>query len=191
MRVLVLLLLLGLASPLGAQGTASPAAPPSGATGATQAAGDDLPVSLERIRERLSRPPGDSILDTLERRPDFTVQVEEQARIDAIISKLDFSSGPAPAGGLHGFEQQQRLFSSTRPLQRPYAAFSGGELLTIALQNVIGRYLANRVIRAVSSAQETRAERDAREEVEREIAAFCASRPDRASIQLCASLPER
>lgn len=187
MRVLVLLLLIGVATPAGAQGTApGPAAP-----AATQTAGDGLPVSLDRIREQLARPADDSLLGTIERKPDFTVQIEEQARIDAIISKLDFSSGPAPAGGLYMYEQQQRLFSSTRPLQRPYAAFSGGELLTIALQNVVGRYIASRVSRAGASAREARAERDAREEVEREIAIFCASRPDRASIRLCSDSPER
>jgi hypothetical protein len=187
MRVLVLLLLISLAAPAGAQGTAAGPAVPA----ATQSAGDDLPVSLDRIREQLARPAGDSILDSLERKPDFTVQVEEQARIDAIISKLDFSSSPAPAGGLYMYEQQQRLFSSTRPLQRPYAAFSGGELLTIALQNVVGRYIASRVSRAGASAREARAEREAREEVEREIAMFCASRPDRDSIRLCTDSPGR
>jgi hypothetical protein len=103
-----------------------------------------------------------------------------------MLSKLDFSGGPAPAGGLYAYEQQQRLFRpSSRPLMQPYAAFSGGQLVTIALQNLIASYLAGPLIRGVSGALREGAERDAREEVDAAIAAYCAARPDRADIQLC------
>jgi hypothetical protein len=96
-----------------------------------------------------------------------------------------------PAGGLYGFEQQRRLFNPTdRPLQQPYAAFSGGELITIALENLIAKYLGGPLINAVSQAERNRAERAAREEIEREIAAYCAARPDRADIQICTT-PDR
>jgi hypothetical protein len=147
----------------------------------------DLPVSLDRIREQLNKPP-DSRLKNLDVRPDFTVQIEEQRRIDEIMSKLDFKSGPAPAGGMYGYEQQRRLFNPTdRPLQQPYAAFSGGELITIAIENLIAKYLGGRLVDAVTSADRARAEAQAREEVDQAVTEYCASRSDRDQIQLCAS----
>jgi hypothetical protein len=146
----------------------------------------DLPVSLDHIREGLKK--SDSpLLRSNELPPDFRLEIVEQRKIDELLKKLDFKSGPAPGGGLYGYEQQRRLFNPTdRPLQQPYAAFSGGEFLTIALENLIAKYLAG----ALSAAQRGRAERAAREEIDREIAAYCAARPDRADIQICTT-PDR
>jgi hypothetical protein len=145
----------------------------------------DLPVSLDHIRDGLKK--GDSpLLRTNELPADFRLEIVEQRKIDELLKKLDFKSGPAPAGGLYGYEQQRRLFNPTdRPLQQPYAAFSGGELITIALENLIAKYLGGPLINALSGAERSRAERAAREEIEREIAAYCAARPDRADIQIC------
>ena len=43
-------------------------------------------------------------------------------------------------------EQQRRLFNPTdRPLQQPYAAFSAGEFFTIAIVNLVARYLGGRL----------------------------------------------
>jgi len=149
-----------------------------------------LPVSLDRIREALKKTDG-PLLRTTELPADFRIEIVEQRKIDELLKKLDFKGGPAPAGGLYGFEQQQRLFNPTdRPLQQPYAAFSGGELITIALENLIAKYLGGRAISAVSAAERSHAEHAAREEVDREIAAYCAARPDRADIQLCTT-PDR
>src|SRR5215213_4640030 len=111
--------------------------PPASSTPAeTSAASHDAstdPVSLDRIREGLKKP-AESRLRNLDVRADFSVQIEEQRRIDEIMSRLDFKSGPVPAGGLYSYEQQLRLFNPTdHPLQQPYAAFSGGELITIAI----------------------------------------------------------
>lgn len=145
----------------------------------------ELPVSLDRIREGLKQPQ-EQRLKNLDVKPDFTIQIEEQARIDEIMSKLDFKSGPAPAGGLYAYEQQQRLFNPTdRPLQQPYAAFSGGQLITIALENLMARYLGGPALNAMSNAQRSRAEAQAKEEVDQAIAEYCAGRPDRAQIDLC------
>jgi hypothetical protein len=150
----------------------------------------DLPVSLDRIREALKKTDA-PLLRTNELPADFRIEIVEQRKIDELLKKLDFKSGPAPGGGLYGFEQQRRLFNPTdRPLQQPYAAFSGGELITIALENLIAKYLGGRAIGAVSAAERSHAERAAREEVDREIAAYCAARPDRADIQLCMT-PDR
>lgn len=148
----------------------------------------DLPVSLEHIRERLKNGPDQSLLRNVDIPPDFRIRIEEQQRLNDMLSKLDFKSGPAPAGGLYGYEQQRRLFSPTQsPLMQPYAAFSGGELITIALENLLARYLGGRVLSAMTSAEHARAEHAARQEVDREIAAYCATRPDRADIRICTS----
>ena len=159
-----------------------------GTPASTQAVGD-LPVSLDRIREQLNKP-ADSRLRNLDVKADFTVQVAEQKRIDEIMSKLDFRSGPAPAGGLYGYEQQRRLFNPTdRPLQQPYAPFSGAEFATIAIENLIAKYLGGPLLSALSSAERAHAEAQARGEVEQAIAEYCAARPDRDEITLCTTPP--
>jgi hypothetical protein len=149
----------------------------------------DLPVSLERIRAGLKRQATESLLIRVEIPPDFRVQILEQQRINDMLSKLDFkhlSGGPVPAGGVYGYEQQRRLFNPVdNPLVQPYAAFSGGELITIALENLIAKYLGGKALNAVSDFERARAERAARQEVDKAIADYCAARPDRAEIQLC------
>ena len=150
-----------------------------------------LPVSLERIREGLKQS-GDSRLKNLDVRPDFTIQIEEQRHIDEIMSKLDFKSGPAPAGGLYAYEQQRQLFKpSSRPLQQPYAAYSGGEFFTIALENLLGAYLGDKLKSGLAARARARDEAGARAEVDQAIADYCASRPDRYDIQLCINPPLR
>jgi len=150
----------------------------------------DLPVSLDHIREGLKK--GDSpLLRSNELPPDFRLDIVEQQKIDELLKKLDFKSGPAPGGGLYGYEQQRRLFNPTdRPLQQPYAAFSGGEFLTIAVENLIAKYLGGRLISGMSDAERSKAEHAAREEIDRQIAAYCAVRPDRADILICTA-PDR
>lgn len=84
------------------------------------------------------------------------------------------------------YEQQRRLFSPTsRPLMQPYAAFSGGELITIAIQNLLGRYLGKPLVRAATNAYQSRQYDAAKEEVRRSIAEYCGSRPDFMDIRLC------
>jgi len=149
-----------------------------------------LPVSLDHIREGLKRTDS-PLLHANELPADFRLEIVEQQKIDELLKKLDFKTGPAPGGGLYGYEQQQRLFNPTdHPLQQPYAAYSGSEFFTIAAENLIGKYLGGPLVKAVSGALRGRAENAAREEVDREIDAYCAARPDRAEIQLCTT-PDR
>jgi hypothetical protein len=90
--------------------------------------------------------------------------------------------GPPPPGGLYAYEQQRLLFNPTNePLVQPFAAFTGGQLITLAIENLVGRYLFNRV----TGARQSRTERVVREEVRRTIAEFCAKQPDRARIEIC------
>jgi hypothetical protein len=166
----------------------SPAAAPQSSNADSQSG--DLPVSLDRIRAGLKRQATDSLLKRVEIPPDFRIQILEQQRIDDMLSKLDFKhlNAPAPAGGLYGYDQQQRLFNSVdHPLVQPYAAFSGGELITVAMENLIARYLGGKAISSLTDAERARAERAARQEVEKEIAEYCAARRDRNDLQLCAS----
>jgi hypothetical protein len=181
------------ASPAAAQEPARSSSGDTAKSSTVDAQAGDLPVSLDRIRAGLKRQATDSLLKRTEIPPDFRIQILEQQKINDMLSKLDFKglSGPAPAGGLYGFEQQQRLFNSVdHPLVQPYAAFSGGELITIAIENLIARYLGGRIVNGISEAEHARAERAARDEVNKAIADYCAARPDRADIQLCQS-PDR
>src|SRR5262249_35487340 len=101
------------ATDLSTSGQATPAEP--------QAPAHGLPVSLDRIREALARPPQGTTLKRIDIRPDFFVRVEEKQHILEILSKLDFKTGPPPLGGLYAYEQQQQMFNKTdRPLAQPY-----------------------------------------------------------------------
>ena len=183
------------ATPAGAQqtGTSSKPAEPASAAGGSAPATSDLPVSLDRIREGLAKPPQGSTLKSLDLKPDFIVRIEEREHIQAVLSKLEFKSSPAPAGGLYSHEQQQQMFSKTdRPLQQPYAAFSGGELITLAIEGLMQKYLGGALVNAVSNAQRARAEQSAREEVATAIADYCDSRPDGGrSLHLCSEVVNR
>lgn len=189
---------------VGAQqsGTSSKPAEPSASAEAPAPAADnqpsspapsDLPVSLDRIREGLARPAPGSGLKNIDLKPDFVVRVDERDHIQQILNKLEIQSGPAPLGGLYAHEQRDRAFSKTeRPLQQPYAAFSGGELLTLAIEGLMQKYLGGALVNAVSNAQRTRAEQAARQEVATAIAEYCDTRPDGGhSLHLCTEVLDR
>ena len=62
---------------------------------------------------------------------------------------------------------------------QPYAAFSGGPLITIAIENLIGRWLGGKLVNALGEAQQSSNKHAARKRSGRDIAEFCAKRPDR------------
>jgi hypothetical protein len=193
-RIILLLGVLFTAFPVRAQDAQASSGAAADQSSKTDTLPGDLPVSLDRIRAGLKRQATDSILRRVEIPPDFRIQILEQQRIDDMLSKLDFKhlNAPAPAGGLYGYDQQQRLFNPVdHPLVQPYAAFSGGELITVAIENLIARYLGGRVVNGISEFERARAERAARAEVERAVAEYCAARPDRDDIKLCVTPPER
>jgi hypothetical protein len=74
---------------------------------------------------------------------------------------------------------------------QPYAAYNTGQLITVAIENLLGRYFANRIANGLGERQRTHSEEDAREEVDAAIADYCAQRPDRATITLCTSARDR
>jgi hypothetical protein len=152
-----------------------------------------LPVSLDKIRDALQQPPIQG-LRGLNELPTFKIEIHERQKIslEDLIKSLDFKSGPVPAGGVYGFEQQRQVWNSTdHPLQQPYAAFNQPELLTILIENVVGRYLAGKAINAVTAAERNHAEAAARAEVHRAVAEYCAAQPNAgAGIQICTSSPD-
>jgi hypothetical protein len=153
----------------------------------------NLPVSLDKIREALQQSPV-PLLRGLNEVPTFKIEIRERQKIslEDLIKSLDFKSGPVPAGGLYGFEQQRQMWNATdHPLQQPYAAFSQPELLTILVENLVGKYLAGKAMSALTAAERNHAETAAREEVQRAIAEYCAAQPNAgAGIRICSGPPE-
>lgn len=147
----------------------------------------ELPVSLERIREMLLQPA--PLQQSLLKRPTFKIEVEERRHIQDLLATLDFKSksSPPPAGGLYGYETQRVMMSSLSSPVQPYAAFSGGELLTLAFEGILAKYLGWRAMNAISAADRSRAEKAARGEVSRAIVEYCAGLPEKgAGVRICA-----
>ena len=157
----------------------------------------DLPVSLDKIKKGLEQPPPLSLkLDDVVK-PTFRIQILERQKIEELLATLNFKTTRAPAGGLYWDEVRRQMWPATdNPLQQPYAAFNQGELLTILVENLVGKYLAGKVSNAVSGAERSRAESAAREEVRQAIRDYCAAQPNNgAGIQICttstAAVPQR
>jgi len=150
----------------------------------------NLPVSLDKIKEALEKKPVLS-LRTIDERPTFRVQIFEQRRIDELLATLNYKAGPTPAGGVYWDEVQRQMFPAVdNPLRQPYAAFGPGELLTILVENLAGKYLGGKAVNAVSKAERTHAESAAKEEVRQAVQAYCAAQPDKgAGIQICSLAP--
>ena len=174
------------ASSVGSQASSVGSQPSSGDNQAAEPL--NLPVSLDKIKEALEQKPVLS-LRTVDERPTFRVQVFERQRIDELLATLNFKAGPTPAGGVYWDEIQRQMFPSVdNPRRQPYTAFGPGELLTILIENVAGRYLGGKALNAVSTAERAHAEAAAKQEVRQAIQSYCAAQPDGgAGIQICAA----
>ncbi len=200
MRLLALLFAAILTtSPAGAQQTA--ASSDAGASSpaqdepkdqATKDQGPTLPVSVAKIRAALETTPPTLSLRTIDARPTFRVQIQERQKIEELLATLNFKTGPIPAGGLYMAEQQRVMFPSVdNPLRQPYAAFNQLELLTILIENLVGKYFAGRAINSISNAERERAEASARDEVHAAVAQYCSAQPHAgAGIQICDTAPK-
>ena len=146
----------------------------------------NLPVSLDKIREALQQTPALS-LRTIDERPTFKLQILERQKIEELLATMNFKAGPIPAGGIYMYEQQRQMFNPVdRPLMQPYAAFSTGELLTILIENLVGKYLGGKAVNAVSKMERARAEANAKEEVRAAVAQYCNAQPNLGvGIQIC------
>ena len=149
----------------------------------------NLPVSVDKIKEALQQTPAISLL-TIDERPTFRMQILERQKIEELLASLNFKAGPVPAGGVYMYEQQRQMFNAVdRPLVQPYAAFNQGELLTILIENLVGKYLGGRAIDAISKAERAHAEAVAKEEVRAAVEQYCNAQPNAgAGIQICSSL---
>jgi hypothetical protein len=129
--------------------------------------------------------------DKIDSEPNFRVKIEERRKIDELLATLNFKSGPTPAGGLYAFEQQRMMFPAVdNPLAQPYAAFNQGQLLTILVENLAGKYLVGRAADAITKSVREHAEASARKEVEEAVAEYCAAKPNNgAGIELRAPRP--
>jgi hypothetical protein len=183
-QLLLSIALITAATPLSAQ-TSTTGSVPSSRPDATP------PVSVERIREALGalrdQPP---LVDPNRRPPEFKVTVEEGLAIEKYLKFEDPKLPPPPPGGIYAHEIQRQFNNPVdNPLTQPYAAFSGSEFATLAIEGVIGYLLGTRIGGAISSAERARAETAARTEVARAIASYCASRPSLSSpSELCQAL---
>ena len=147
----------------------------------------NLPVSIDKIKEALRQPAPALSLRTLDERPTFRMQIQERQKIEELLATLNFKTSPAPGGGLYGYEQQRQMFPAVdNPLRQPYAAFNQGELLTILIENLVGKYLGGKALNAISNAERARAEAAAKDEVRAAVAQYCAAQPRAgAGIQIC------
>jgi hypothetical protein len=123
--------------------------------------------------------------------PTFRVEVQERNRLQDIISTLDFSAGPVPAGGLYAAEMQRIMFPSvSNPLRQPYAAFSQPELLTVIIETIAGTYLVKKAVAVASKAEKEAAAAAARDDFRRTVLQYCASQPSNGSgIAICENPP--
>jgi hypothetical protein len=149
---------------------------------------DAPPASLDKIKAALQQAPPEP-LRGLDVKPTFKIEVQEHRKIslDDLLKSLDFKTGPAPGGGLYGFEMQRQVWNPVdHPLRQPYAAFSQSELLTILVENLVGQSLAGKAVSAITSAQRAHALASAQTEVRTAIAEYCAAQPNNgAGIQIC------
>src|ERR1019366_6012284 len=92
-----------MATPVWAQSTAQPSSTGENSSQAKDDRGN-LPVSLDKIQDALSRPPALSLSGIDEATADqavhFRIEVQERQKIEELLSTLDFKSGPPVPGGL-------------------------------------------------------------------------------------------
>ncbi len=190
MRLILVLIAAALMTAAMSAQEAAPTSPQTPASPPQDTPSFDLPVSLDKIKQGLEKAPVLS-LRTADERPTFRVQILERQKIEELLATLNFKSGPMPAGGVYWNEIQRQMFPSVdNPLRQPYAAFNQGELLTILIENLVGKYLAGKAADAIGTAERRRAEAAAREEVQQAIREYCGAQPNGgAGIQICDTPP--
>jgi hypothetical protein len=142
---------------LAAQQGAPPAAPAG--EQAASAASIDLGVSLDRIQERVSRPP---VIKTTGVRPVFRVEVFADKPSVADLLGPDYLRGPVPAGGM---SHQEFLNMVTPEEFRGMAMFTNKEAMTIAATSLALQWGLMKAIDKLKDARTERAKEAARREV--------------------------
>jgi hypothetical protein len=130
-----------------------------------------LPFSVARIRAALERAPAEPLLT--ENAPLFRTEIVEH--VPDLLPPLNFYGGPVPPGGLYAYEQRQRLGS--REIGQPLITVDVLPLAAALALSIHNGLYQHRV-------------RAARDEVQRAIREFCASRGDESTaIAICRSVP--
>jgi hypothetical protein len=145
------------------QPAAGSSSPSSSSSSSLDETGGDLPVSLDRIKRSLARPPAIRIDSE---RPVFRVEVLGRKLTIEDILGPDYLKGPVPSSGM---THQEFLDMVTPKDVQGYAAFSNGQGMTLAAEAVAGWALQ----KAVHKYQEAKAEREreaARKEVQEALA---------------------
>jgi hypothetical protein len=178
-----------LASPAAAQPPSSSSRPETVDTKDAPATGQEelkLPVSVAKIREALETTPA-LASSTTDERPLFRMQIQERRRIDELLATLDYKAGYVPAGGVYMAEQNRIMFPPVdNPLRQQFGAFNQSELLTILIENLVGKYLGGKAQHSISKWERTSAEAAAKEEVRAAVAQYCGAQPNNgAGIQIC------
>jgi len=171
------------AEPAAAQ---EPAPSPAGDPSSSQQHSGNLPVSLSKIRGALETTPLLS-LSTIDERPTFRVEIQERQKLEELLATMKFKPEPVPAGGIYMAEQNRIMFPSVdNPLRQPLAAFNQPELLTILVENLVGKYLGGKALNSISNAERAHAEAAAKEEVRAAVSQYCTAQPNNgAGIQIC------
>lgn len=158
--------------PQSAQSTSAPVSPDASPQRSQDESPDpsaNLPVSLDRIKQSLSRPPALRLEDN---RVVFRVEVIGRKLTIEDILGPDYLKGPMPPVAA-GFTHQEMLDLVTPKDVQGYAAFSNGEGLTVAATSFAEMWAARALQKAVHKFQEAKQEREreaARKEVQDALA---------------------
>jgi hypothetical protein len=127
---------------------------------------DELPVSVERIEEDLSKEPAISLEST---RPLFRIEIV--APRQGLLDDIDWTStrdriGPTvPIPSLH----EQFIARVTPPEARLYGAFEGAELFQVAVTSLLQGLAARKVVDQTKALARKRREEQASKEVDEAI----------------------
>lgn len=166
-RLVATVLVLALAAPVGLAGEQVPAAAASESDGRAGSGSEPnqapLAVSLGRVRRGLQR--SQPLRTAIARTPVPTFRVTVEQRLPPIERWLgdprDLAGGPPVGSPTHA----ELLRLTTPPLAQPYAAFTGGELLSVATTSLLSALAVKASAGAVGEWLRSRDERKAREQV--------------------------
>lgn len=150
-----------------------------------------LNLTPERLRELADQPA--PLQQSLVERPTFRIQVEERQRFLTLLRTPEppdpLDNRPPPPGGVYGYEVQRIALGTINhggTRMEPYAAFSGKEALTLAIEGLITKYLGGRALSSLTDFERARAEAAAREEAARAVREYCAEQiGGGAGIDIC------
>jgi hypothetical protein len=174
-----------------ASGPPVPAASSEDVKGSSSEDGErDTASALDRIRQRLAGPA--PVQMSLDQQPTFRIQIEEGRHMLELARSLqldvtEVDTRPPPPGGVYGYEHQRIAMAALdRDRMEPYAAFSGSEFVTLAVESLLVKYLGTRAWNAITDSDRQRAAAAAREEVALAIRQYCVRQPGYGvGIEIC------